>query len=64
MPGQAESSESLALMHQMGLSSGAIERRKEIVGLAPADLTRIETIKDVVLRQLDDYASAFFDHLG
>lgn len=64
MPGQAESRESLALMHQMGLSSGAIERRKEIVGLTPADLTRIETIKDLVLRELDDYASAFFDHLA
>ncbi|WP_199189496.1 protoglobin domain-containing protein [Trinickia dabaoshanensis] len=64
MPGHADSRESLALMHQMGLTSGAIERRKQIVGLTPVDLERIETIKDVVLRELDDYAAAFFDHLA
>jgi rsbT co-antagonist protein RsbR len=51
-------------MQQMGLTSGAIERRKQIVGLAPADLARIQTIKEVVLRELNDFAAAFFDHLA
>ena len=63
MAEQFEQRESLALMHQMGLNSGAIDRRKQIVGLTPADLTRIATIKEVVLRQLDTCAAAFFDHL-
>ncbi|MGN6652751.1 protoglobin domain-containing protein [Trinickia sp.] len=61
---QLQQRESLALMHQMGLNSTAIERRKQVVGLMPADLARITTIKDVVLRQLDDYSAAFFDHLA
>lgn len=64
MADQPEQRESLALMHQMGLNSTAIERRKQIVGLTPTDLTRIAKIKDVVLRQLDDYSAAFFNHLA
>lgn len=64
MADQQEQRESLALMHQMGLNSTAIERRKQIVGLTPADATRIATIREVVLRQLDDYSTAFFDHLS
>ncbi len=64
MTDQFEQRESLALMHQMGLSSTAIERRKQIAGLTPTDVARIQTIKDVVLGNLDDYAAAFFDHLA
>lgn len=64
MADQLEQRESLALMYQMGLNSGAIERRKEIVGLTSADLARISKIKDVVLSQIDDFAAAFFDHLA
>lgn len=64
MADQLEQRESLMLMHQMGLSSEALERRKEIVGLTPADVARIAKIKDVVLRQLDEHAAAFFDHLA
>lgn len=64
MAEQLEQRESLALMHQMGLNSGAIERRKQIVGLAPSDLSRIATIKDAVLRRIDESAAAFFEHLA
>lgn len=64
MADQVGQRESLTLMHQMGLTSAAIERRKQVVGLEPADLKRIETIKDVVLGQAEDYAAAFFDHLA
>ena len=63
MADQLEQRESLTLMYQMGLNSGAIERRKEIVGLGPDDLARISSIKDVVLRQIDEIAAAFFGHL-
>jgi rsbT co-antagonist protein RsbR len=59
-----EQRESLALMHQMGLNSGAIDRRKQIVGLTQADVVRIATVKDLVLARIDDYASAFFQHLA
>ena len=64
MADQLEQRESLALMHQMGLNSATIERRKQIVGLMPADVERISTIREVMLRQLDDYVAAFFDHLA
>jgi rsbT co-antagonist protein RsbR len=59
-----EQGEALTLMHRMGLNDGAIERRKKIVGLDPVDLTRIAGIRDLVLRQLDDYSAAFFEHLS
>lgn len=59
-----EQRESLALMHQMGLNSGAIDRRKQIVGLTQADVTRIATVRELVLARIDDYASAFFQHLA
>lgn len=64
MADQFEQRESLAVMHQMGLNSGAVERRKQIVGLAPADMARIAAIKDIVLRRIDDYCAAFFEHLA
>jgi rsbT co-antagonist protein RsbR len=59
-----EQRESLALMHQMGLNSAAIDRRKQIVGLTQADVARIVTVRDVVLQRLDDYADTFFQHLA
>ena len=59
-----EQRESLALMHQMGLNSGAIDRRKQIVGLTQSDVARIATVKELVLRRIEDYAAAFFQHLA
>lgn len=64
MADQIEQRESLALMHQMSLNSGAIERRKEIVGLTATDLARIAKIKDLVLRRTDTYSATFFEHLS
>ncbi|MEX3958026.1 protoglobin domain-containing protein [Trinickia sp. EG282A] len=59
-----EQREALTLMHQMGLSDGAIDRRKKIVGLESTDVTRIAAIRDPVLHRLDEYAGIFFDHLA
>lgn len=64
MAEQIEQRESLALMHQMGLNHGTIERRKKVVGLEPGDVARIAAIRDLVLRQLDEYTAAFFEHLA
>ncbi|HTH73623.1 MAG TPA: protoglobin domain-containing protein [Trinickia sp.] len=64
MADQVEQRESLALMHHMGLNGGAIERRKQVVGLGPADIARIATIKDAVLRRIDEHCAAFFEHLS
>jgi rsbT co-antagonist protein RsbR len=59
-----EQREALTLMHQMGLDDSAIERRKKIAGLDQTDLARIASIRESMLRQLDDYAAAFFEHLS
>jgi rsbT co-antagonist protein RsbR len=55
---------SRALMHEMGLSDAAIERRKKIVGLAPADLARIAAIKPLLAQHVDECTRTFFDHLS
>jgi rsbT co-antagonist protein RsbR len=41
-----------------------IERRKAFVGLQPDDLTRIATIKDLVVRDAGRYSAVFFNHLS
>jgi rsbT co-antagonist protein RsbR len=52
------------LAHELGLDEANIERRKKIVGLDKSDLSRIATIKDIVLQHADDYVAAFFGHLS
>lgn len=42
----------------------AVERRKKIVGLDTADIARIVSAKDVLLRRVDDYTEAFFNYLA
>jgi rsbT co-antagonist protein RsbR len=61
---QLEQRESFALMHQMGLNDGAIERRKQIVALEHSDLARIARIRDLVLPRVDEFTAAFFEHLA
>jgi rsbT co-antagonist protein RsbR len=55
---------SQALMRDMGLDQAAIERRRKIVGLEPADLGRIGSVRELVTQHVDDYAAVFFDHLA
>jgi rsbT co-antagonist protein RsbR len=51
-------------MDRLQLSPHDVERRKVYVGLQPDDLARIATIKNLVVRDADRYASAFFDRLA
>src|SRR5215472_6609204 len=55
---------SQVLLREMGLNDGAIERRKRIVGIEPADVTRIGTIRDVVVPNVEQYTEVFFNHLA
>src|SRR5438876_5935825 len=41
-----------------------VARRKRIVGLDDADIARIVSAKDVVLKRVDDYTEAFFGYLA
>jgi rsbT co-antagonist protein RsbR len=41
-----------------------VDRRKKIVGLDQADIARIVSSKDVVLKRVDDYTEAFFNYLA
>lgn len=53
-----------ALVHEMGLNEPSIDRRKKIVGFEAADLKRIASIQDLVVRHADDFTAAFFNHLS
>jgi len=51
-------------LERLQLSSQDIERRKVFVDFRPEDMPRIATIKHLVVRDVDRYGSAFFDHLA
>jgi rsbT co-antagonist protein RsbR len=48
----------------ISVASHDIDRRKKIVGLDQADIARIVSSKDVVLKRVDDYTEAFFSYLA
>ena len=52
------------LMQEMGFTDAVIERRKRLVGLELSDLGRISALREFVTEHVDEYASAFFAHLG
>src|SRR5438045_8516105 len=52
-----------ALMRDMGVNDADIERRKRYVGFLPEDLARIQALKDVVRRHVEEFTTAFFNHL-
>jgi len=53
-----------ALMREMRIDAGDIERRSKAVGLEAADLPRLAAIKDLVVRRAGDYTNLFFEHLA
>jgi rsbT co-antagonist protein RsbR len=53
-----------ALMIEMGLTAQNIEHRKRYVGLGPADLKRIATVKDLVNRKGEELTTVFFEALS
>src|SRR5881409_1980279 len=61
---QIKDDAALSLMHEMGINEAAIERRKKIVALGPADVTRIVAIGELVRPRVEQYAATFFDHLA
>ena len=52
-----------ALMVEMGLTAQNIEHRKRYVGLGPADIARIATVRDLVGRNAEALTTVFFDAL-
>lgn len=61
---QIKEEAALALMHEIGIDDRAVERRKTIVGLTPADVSRIVTLEEVVKPHAEELAAKFFDHLA
>jgi rsbT co-antagonist protein RsbR len=51
-------------LERLQLSPDDIERRKAFVGLQPDDITWIAAIKNLVVCDVDRYASTFFGHLA
>jgi rsbT co-antagonist protein RsbR len=64
MTGHAQETPQQVLMHDMGLDDAAIERRRKIVGLEPADLGRIAAIRDLVREHAEEFMTTFFSHLA
>jgi rsbT co-antagonist protein RsbR len=54
----------LSDLERLQLSPHDIERRKAFVDFRSDDAARIAAIKDLVVRNVDRYGSAFFDHLA
>jgi rsbT co-antagonist protein RsbR len=51
-------------LERLQLSPRDIERRKAFIDFQSDDVARIATIKELVVRNADRYASMFFDHLA
>jgi rsbT co-antagonist protein RsbR len=64
MAEQIRDSAALALMLEMGLNESAIARRRTIVALNQADLSRIAAVRELVTSRIDDYTKVFFDFLS
>jgi rsbT co-antagonist protein RsbR len=64
MTNQVQQTASRTLMLEMALNNTAIERRRKMVGLGPADSVRIAALKDVVIQHTEEYMAAFFSHLA
>ena len=60
---QVRQGDTATVMREMKLDGGAIERRKKFVGLTHEDAARIAGVRDLVVRNVDDFARAFFDFL-
>jgi rsbT co-antagonist protein RsbR len=50
-------------IHEIGINESAVERRKKIVGLDGADLSRIAALTEIVRPRIEQYTAAFFDYL-
>src|SRR5438046_4923424 len=55
---------SKALLREMGLDEGNMERRKKIVGLEASALPRIAQMRALGTQHADDYVTTFFNHLS
>jgi rsbT co-antagonist protein RsbR len=53
-----------SVMANMGITEQDVERRKRFVDLEPADLQRIASIKDVVVKNADQLTRTFFQYLA
>src|SRR5262245_49642383 len=53
-----------ALMREMGINDGDVERRKKYVGFAPEDVPRILAVRDVVRHHAEELTTVFFNHLA
>ena len=52
------------LAHEMGLTSQDIERRLRIVGIEPADVSRLKGIRELVTRNVEELTATFFNYLA
>jgi len=64
VPAHPKTATEQAALRALGLNEQTIERRKKYVGLAPDDIARVASIRQVVVDNVDKLVSAFFDFLS
>lgn len=64
MPELLDATPMQLLMQDMGLTERVLERRRVIAGLDAGDMTRIATVKDIVVGHVDEHVSVFFEYLA
>ena len=51
-------------LRSLSITDGDIEHRKKTVGLDLDDITRIASIKEIVISRVDEYTDGFFRYLA
>jgi rsbT co-antagonist protein RsbR len=64
MQQRSELVDATPLMRQMGIGEGDVERRLRFVGFVAEDVARVTALGSTVLNHLDEFSTAFFDHLA
>ena len=50
--------------HRLEISDHSVGRRRKFVGLTDEDIVRIKSVRDLVLRRVDEFTAEFFNYLG
>jgi rsbT co-antagonist protein RsbR len=64
VPDIVEPTPTQLFVQEMGMTEDNVARRRRIVGLEARDLSRIASLKDLLLSQLEPLTNVFFDYLA
>lgn len=64
MPRELQPVTEQTVMNNVGINASDLERRKQFVGLTPADLDNLAAIKPLITKHVDELVDAFFEQLA